>query len=127
MVKQTSDLLTEAELELMLILWRLGEGTVKDILAALPADRHMAYTTASTIVRIMERKGFVQSRKAGRGHSYSPVISKEDYESRTLGHVVNTLFDRTPASLVARLVNDKKLTAADMEEIRRLLDQEDES
>lgn len=116
-------MLTEVELELMLILWQLGEGSVRNVLAALPKSRNMAYTTASTIIRIMEKKGHVESRKQGKAHIYTPLFSKEEYESRTLGYVVERLFDKTPSSLVARLVNDKKLSAAELEEIRKLLDE----
>ena len=126
MPKHPAPLLTDAELQLMLILWNLGEGSVKDILAELPESRDMAYTTASTIVRIMEKKGFVDSRKEGRGHVYRPVLDKQEYEARTLGHVVNTLFGNTPASLVARLISDRKLSQEDMAEIRRLLDAQED-
>jgi predicted transcriptional regulator len=125
MAKQAPTLLTDAELELMLILWQLGEGSVKEILAALPKSRKVAYTTASTIVRIMEKKGFVGSRKQGRGHVYFPEINKEEYESRTLGHVVDKVFNQTPASLVARLIEDKRLSEEELAEIRRMLNKGD--
>lgn len=120
-------LLTEAELELMLVLWRLEEATVRDVLAALPAERKMAYTTASTIIRILEKKAFVGNRKDGRSHRYFPLLAKADYESQTLGHVVDRLFDRTPASLVARLVSDERLSDDEINEIRRLLDSQERS
>ncbi len=115
-------LLTETELELMLILWKLQEATVHDVIAALPESRVMAYTTASTIVRILEKKGFVASRKEGKAHYYSAKLSKKDYESRTLGHVVGRLFENTPAALVARLIDDHKLSAEEVAELKRLLD-----
>ena len=115
-------LLTEAELELMLILWKLGEGSVRDVLAELSKRRQVAYTTASTILRIMEKKGYLSSRKQGRGHIYTPLMSKQEYESRTLGHVVGKLFDRSPSSLVARLLDDEKLSKEEVAEIRKLLD-----
>lgn len=115
-------LLTETELELMLILWKLREATVHEVLSALPGQRAMAYTSASTIIRILEKKGFVGSRKAGKAHLYSPLLTKQEYEARTLGHVVGRLFDNTPAALVARLIDDHKLTDAEIAELRQLLD-----
>lgn len=115
-------LLTETELELMLILWRLREATVHEVLSALPGQRAMAYTSASTIIRILERKGFVVSRKVGKAHLYSPLLTKQEYEARTLGHVVGRLFDNTPAALVARLIDDHKLSAAEIAELKQLLD-----
>jgi BlaI family transcriptional regulator, penicillinase repressor len=115
-------LLTDAELELMLILWRVGEASVHDVRAALPEQKVMAYTTVSTIIRILEKKGFVGSRKVGKGHLYSPQLSKQDYEARTIGHIVNKLFENTPAALVARLINDHELSAAEIAELKLLLD-----
>ena len=114
-------LLTDAELELMLILWKLEEGSIHDVLAALPKKKVMAYTTASTIVRILEKKGFVASRKEGKSHRYSPRISKQTYETRTLGHVMGKLFENTPVALVARLIDDHKLSAKEITELKRLL------
>jgi predicted transcriptional regulator len=122
MTDTTNTLLTDAELELMLILWKVQEGSVHDVLAALPKKRVMAYTTASTIIRILEKKGFVASRKVGKAHLYSPLLGKKDYEARTLGHVVGRLFENTPAALVARLLDDHKLSAAEIAELKKLLD-----
>jgi predicted transcriptional regulator len=115
-------LLTDAELELMLILWKLQEASVHEVLAALPKKRVMAYTTASTIIRILEKKGFVASRKEAKSHIYSPRISKQVYESRTLGHVMGKLFENTPVALVARLIDDHKLSAKEVAELKSLLE-----
>lgn len=115
-------LLTDAELELMLILWQLEEGSVHDVLAALPKKKVMAYTTASTIIRILEKKGFVASRKEGKSHIYSPRVNKQTYESRTLGHVMGKLFENTPVALVARLIDDHKLSAKEIAELKALLE-----
>lgn len=115
-------LLTDTELELMLILWKLGEASVHEVIAALPPTRNMAYTTASTIIRILEKKGFVANRKQGKAHLYSPTLNKQEYESRTLGHVVGRLFENTPAALVARLIDDAKLSPEEIAELKQLLD-----
>jgi predicted transcriptional regulator len=116
-------LLTDAELELMLILWKLEEASVHDVIAALPESRSMAYTTASTIIRILEKKGFVANRKQGKAHLYSPTLSKKDYESKTLNEVVGRLFENTPAALIARLIDDHALSGDDIAELKRLLDE----
>ena len=60
----------------MTILWRLGEGTVSEVRAELPAERALAYTSVSTVLRILEKKGLVRPRKAGRGHVYIPAVEK---------------------------------------------------
>lgn len=127
MTQNPRPLLTDTELELMLILWKLEEASVREVLAALPAERKMAYTSASTIIRILEKKGYVANRKAGKSHRYFPLLDKAEYETRTLGHVVDRLFNRTPASLVARLVSDESLSDDEIAEIRRLLDSQERS
>lgn len=121
MESDKAQLLTNTELEIMLILWSLEEASVKGVLEVMSKSRTVAYTTASTIIRILEKKGFLSSRKEGKGHLYSPLISKEEYETRTLGHMVSKLFNDAPVSLVARLVEDKKLSEKEKAEIRQIL------
>ena len=119
-------LLTDTELELMLILWQLGEATVHVVRDALPSSRPMAYTTVSTMIRILEKKGFVGSHKVGKAHLYYPLIDKTTYEARTLGHVVGRLFDNTPSALVARLIDQHTLSADDIKELKKLLNKKRE-
>lgn len=122
MKKKKTDLLTEVELEFMNELWALKEGTVRDVLKALPEERNLAYTSGATILRILEQKGFVTSRKEGKSHVYIPSLAKDAYQSRSLRHLSEKLFDDTPASLVARLVNDDELTEEALGHIRALVD-----
>lgn len=121
-VKRKSELLTEVELEFMNELWALGEGTVRDVMNQLPADRNLAYTSGATILRILEQKEFVTSRKQGKSHVYIPSLAKDAYQTRSLKDLSVKLFDDTPASLVARLVNDEELTEEALGQIRALLD-----
>ena len=113
--------LTPVELELMQHVWRLGEASVADVQAALPAERPLAYTSVSTVLRILEQKGVVQSRKVGRGHLYSARLPREAYETQTVRHLVDTLFEGEPGALVARLVEAVPLAPADVERLRTLL------
>jgi predicted transcriptional regulator len=120
--RKSNELLTEVELEFMTELWKIGEGSVRDILACLPPERKLAYTSCATIMRILDEKGFVDSRKDGKTLIYSPRLSKDSYQSRSLRNLSDKLFDGTPASVVARLVDDYDLSENDLEEIRALLD-----
>ncbi len=122
MRKKKSDLLTEVELEFMTELWAMGEATVRQVLDRLPDDRDLAYTSGATILRILEQKAFVTSRKEGKSHVYVPTLSKNAYQSRSLRDMSMKLFDDTPASLVARLVNDDELTEEALGQIRALVD-----
>ena len=120
--RKKNNLLTEVELEFMNELWALGEGTVRDVLARLPEDRNLAYTSAATILRILEQKEFVTSRKNGKRHIYVPMLEKDAYQIRSLNNLSNKLFDGAPASLVARLVDDEALTEEALGQIRALVD-----
>ena len=120
--RKKSEFLTEVELELMTHLWAVKEGSVRDVLDRLAPERILAYTSAATILRIMEQKGFVDSQKRGKTFYYKPALSKDVYQSKTLRDLSDKLFDGTPATLVARLVDDNKMSEEALEEIRALLD-----
>ncbi len=122
MKKKKSELLTEVELEFMNELWAIGEGTVRDVLDRLPDDRDLAYTSGATILRILEQKDFVTSRKEGKTLVYTPTLAKDIYQTRSLKDLSMKLFDDTPASLVARLVDDEALTEEALGQIRALVD-----
>jgi predicted transcriptional regulator len=113
--------LTDVELELMTILWRRGEGTVNDVIAHLARERELAYTSVSTILRILETKGVLKTRKEGRGHVYVPLLGKADYEARAVSDVVERVFQGVPVALVRQLLDSGKLTDTDLREVRKLL------
>ena len=120
--KKKPELLTEVELEFMNALWRLEEGSVRDVMAGLAPERDLAYTSAATILRILDEKGFVTSTKSGKTLIYTPDLAKDTYQTRSLQNLSAKLFDNTPAALVARLVDDEGLTQEHLEDIRALLD-----
>lgn len=120
--KKKNDFLTEVELEFMTHLWELGQGTVRDILACLASDRNLAYTSGATIMRILEQKNFVTSAKPGKTLVYRALLAKDAYQSRSLRNMSDKLFDKSPAMLVARLVDDGDLSLDDLSEMRAMLD-----
>jgi predicted transcriptional regulator len=113
--------LTATELEMMNVLWRLAPCSVHQVVEALRPERQLAYTSVSTIVRILEQKGYVRSRKEGRGHLYEPTIQKETYQVASLQHLVSNVFDGTPTLLVQRLVDSEQLDPEELDKIRRAL------
>lgn len=117
-----SKLLTDVELELMTILWRKGEGSVNEVIEELSKGRELAYTSVSTILRILEQKKVVKTRKEGRGHIYTPVLLRDEYEKKTLKHVVDKVFDGTPTALVKQLLDSTKLSDAELKEIKALIE-----
>jgi len=120
--KKKSTLLTEVELEFMTAIWEIGGGTVREVMANLAPDRELAYTSASTILRILEQKEFLTSERAEKSFIYRPTINKPDYQSKSLRNLSEKLFDNTPSSLVARLVDDENMSEDMLQEIRALLD-----
>lgn len=120
--EQETKLMTETELELMQIVWRLSEGTVADVIERLPKERELAYTSVSTILRILEQKGMLKTRKEGRGHVYIPLVKKSDYEAKAVNHVVTRVFDGAPVALVRHLLDSVRLEESEMKELRMLLD-----
>lgn len=113
--------LTDVELEMMQKIWSLGPCTVTQIKESLPKERNLAYTSISTIVRILEQKKYVKSTKEGRGHLYSALLKKEDYQDKSLSYLVKNTFDGIPSSLVRRLVETKFLKLEDLHELEALI------
>jgi predicted transcriptional regulator len=114
-------LLTDVELELMSILWKLGEGSVGDVIEHLSAGRDLAYTSVSTMLRILEQKKILKARKEGRGHVYIPILEKSEYEARAVKHVVERVFNGTPMALVKQLLSSGDLNPKELEELKRLI------
>lgn len=113
--------LTEVELEMMNVIWRIGPCNVNQILEALPSDRDLAYTTVSTMVRILEQKNFVTATKSGRSHLYQAAIDKSDYQVKSISEVVTNVFDGMPVALIKQLLNSKNISEQDLQEIRTIL------
>lgn len=112
--------LTRAELEIMQILWQLEKGFVNDILEAIPTPKP-AYNTVSTIVRILEKKGFVAHRAYGKSHEYYPLILREEYTSRFMTGVLNSFFGGSIGNMVSFLSHDKGITVSEADEIIKML------
>lgn len=116
--------LTKAEEQVMQILWEIEKGFVKDILEKFPNPKP-AYNTVSTIVRILEKKGFVSYTAYGKTHEYSPLVSKDSYKSFTLKSVMAGYFNGSFKNLVSFFAKENKLDIKDMEELLRHISEED--
>jgi predicted transcriptional regulator len=116
-------MLTDVELELMTVLWKLGEGSVADVIAQLPKERDLAYTSVSTMLRILEQKKILTARKEGRGHTYVPVLKKAAYESKAVRHVMDKVFEGTPVALVKQLLSTVDLDQNELAELKALIAQ----
>jgi BlaI family penicillinase repressor len=109
--------LTRAEDQVMQILWKLEKGFVKDIIEEMP-DPKPAYNTVSTIVRILETKGFIDHKAYGKTHEYFPIVSKDRYTKFYLNNMIKGYFNGSFENLVSFFAKENKLSA---KEIERLL------
>ena len=115
--------LTRAEEQVMQALWEVGKGMVHDILQRFPEPKP-AYNTVSTIVRILEQKGFVDHKAYGRTHEYFPLISRNDYKRNYLGNLLENYFENSFKSLASFFAREEKPSLRELEEIRQLINQE---
>jgi len=122
LARRRTEMLTDVELELMIALWSIKSGTVRDVMAALADGTDRAYTSIATMMKILEEKGYAKSERRERTLYYAPAVQKSDYEGRSLKNLSNSLFGGTPTALVARLVDDGELTDEMIQEIKEIID-----
>ncbi len=115
--------LTRAEEEVMQVLWQLKKGFVKDILERFDEPKP-AYNTVSTIVRILQDKGFVGHKAYGRTHEYFPVVSKAEYSKSHLKTFVNDYFSNSFEKMVSFFAKEKGITIQEMEDIMKIMEGE---
>ncbi len=108
--------LTKAEDQVMQILWKLQNAFVKDIVEEMP-DPKPAYNTVSTIVRILEAKGFVDHKAYGKTHEYFPLISKEKYTKFYLNNLLKGYFNGSFQNLVSFFAKENKLDVKSLEKL----------
>lgn len=114
--------LTRAEDQVMQILWKLEKAVVKDIIEVMP-DPKPAYTTVSTIVRILESKGFIDHKAYGKTHEYFPLITKEKYTRFYLGNLVKGYFNGSFQNLVSFFAKENKLDVKDIDQLVKQLEE----
>ena len=118
-MKQIKEL-TRAEEEVMHILWQLEKAFVKDIIEHMPEPKP-AYNTVSTIVRILENKGFVSHKAYGKTHEYFPLVTKERYTKFYLNNMIRGYFNGSFQNLVSFFAKENKLKASEIEKLLREL------
>lgn len=112
--------LTKAEEEIMQVLWKLDSAFVKDVIECLPEPKP-AYNTVSTIVRILEQKGFVGHEVLGKSHRYFPLLSKENYTKQFMKGFVSRYFSGSYQQMVSFFTKEDNLTIEELEELMKEL------
>ncbi len=107
----------------MQVLWELEKGFVNDIISRL-SEPKPAYNTVSTIVRILEQKGFIAHKAYGRTHEYYPLVQKEDYSREYLNNFTRNYFSSSYKALASFFANTENLTIKELEEIKQLVEEQ---
>jgi BlaI family transcriptional regulator, penicillinase repressor len=127
MTRQKSSRLTDVELEVMQVMWQLGGATVRQVHEVLSENRQVAYTTVMTMMNILEEKEYLRrSSKEGRAYVYEPVQPKGEVIASMVDDFVGRVLDGSARPLVAGLVQRKKLSKRDLDEIARIIEEADE-
>ena len=122
MARNQSATLTEAELRIMNVLWQKGSATVHEVQDALPEKTAPAYNSILTIVRILEKKGFVKHLKDKRAHVYLPLVDRQKATRSEVGHLVRRFFGNSEESLVLNILEEKGIDAEELARLRQLLE-----
>ena len=118
---QTIKELTKAEEQIMHVIWKIKKGYINDIIEELPEPKP-AYTTTTTVVRILEQKGFVSHIAHGRNHEYYPLVSKDIYTRDFLKNFTRNYFSNSHKTLASFFAHKEDLDLKELEEIRQIVE-----
>ncbi|GMQ26335.1 hypothetical protein Aoki45_30170 [Algoriphagus sp. oki45] len=113
---------TEAELEILSLLWQLKEASVRQIHERLAAVKDTGYTTTLKIMQIMHAKGMVERDETSRTHIYRPLVKQGDTQKSLLKNLMTTAFGGSTSTLVMQALGQEKPSKAEIDEIRAFLD-----
>src|SRR5215471_18026576 len=115
---------SDAELEVLKVLWTLGPATVRDVAAALKRQRRrLAYNTVLTLLSRLREKGFVEADRRDTAHVFRAVVSRDELVGSSLSQLADRICDGTASPLLLALVRDPRLSSADIAHLRKLLDE----
>ena len=123
MARTQSATLTEAELRIMQVLWEKKSATVQQVLEALPQSKPLAYNSVLTIVRILEKKGYVRHVKDRRAHIYLPLLDQKEATQSEIGHLVSRFFQNSRQLLVLNILEEQGLDVEELDRLRQLLEE----
>ena len=122
MKKHKMNTLTKAEEQVMQILWDEKEGFVKELLQKFPEPRP-AYNTVSTIIRILEKKGFVDHKSFGKSHQYYPLVSREQYRTERFSYLMKDYFNNSMKQVLSHFGSSGSLNLKEADEIIQMMEE----
>ena len=127
MAKKILTAVSPAETQILQIVWRLGAATVQEVCDALSEKRSVAYATTyatvQTLLRRLEKKGYVKHEVKGKAHVFSPAVKREEVIKRTVSDFVERLFGGDPLPLLLHLADHSKLKRDDIERLKQMIDE----
>jgi len=123
MPRKPSPALTDAESQVMAVLWRLSQASVGDVVSAMSETRAVTYSTVQTILRILETKGYVTHDKVARAFVYRALVDKRQARRRALRHLVSRLFEGSATLLVLNVLEDEGIDPMERQRLKRLIEQ----
>ena len=114
---------TDAELEILKVLWRRGPSTVREVFETLGENKVTGYTTVLKTMQIMAEKGLVVRDESERAHRYEPAAREDETQRRLVGDLLRKAFDGSAKKLVLQALSTERASADELDEIRRLLDE----
>jgi BlaI family transcriptional regulator, penicillinase repressor len=117
-----SEILTEAELRVMKVLWERDSGTVQQVLDSIEERPVLAYNSVLTIIRILERKGYLKHIKDGRAHVYAPVVRQEEATRSEIRRLASRFFGNSREDLVLNILEERGIQAEELARLRKMLD-----
>lgn len=122
MPPRQSEILTEAELRVMKVLWERGSGTVQQVRDSIEEKPVLAYNSVLTTIRILERKGYLKHIKDGRAHVYAPVVRQEEATRSEIRRLASRFFGNSREDLVLNILEDRGIEAEELARLRKMLD-----
>lgn len=122
MARTKSAILTEAELRIMNVLWNRGSATVHEVLQSLTEKPPLAYNSVLTIIRILEKKGYVKHEKDKRAFIYMPLVDRKDATRSEVRRLVSRFFGNSHELLVLNILEEQSIDAEELARVRQLLE-----
>jgi predicted transcriptional regulator len=119
-----SEILTEAELRIMNVLWAKGSGTVQQVLDSIEQKPVLAYNSVLTTIRVLERKGYLKHLKDGRAHVYMPVVGQKEATRSEIRNLVGRFFQNSHEQLVLNVLEDRGIGPDEIARLRQMLDRQ---
>ena len=123
MVRKNLPALSPSETEILRLVWQLGKASVQEVCDKLPARRKIAYATVQTLLRRLEKKGYIKHHNRGKAHVFFPAVKQEAVIKRSVRDFLERLFGGDPVPLMQYLAQHGKINTEDVEKLKQLVDQ----